>query len=79
MIFSYHFTTKYVTTTPIRKSRTQNALSIPLNSDIMFFSVTVTFITKKSKKKNQNKTPKQKQIIDAFDIKVHVYVSGYER
>lgn len=44
---SYHFTTKYVTTTPIRKSRTQNALRIPLNSDIMFFSVTVTFFTKK--------------------------------
>lgn len=72
---SYRFTTKYVTTTPIRKSRTQNALRIPLNSDIMFFSVTVTFFTKKK----INKTPKQKQIIDAFDIKVHVYVSGYER
>lgn len=32
----------------LEKSRTQNALRIPLNSDVIFFSVILTFITKKT-------------------------------
>lgn len=61
--FSYRFTTRYATATPIRKSRTQNALRIPLNLDVIFFSVTVAFITKKQK-------------IDVLDIEI--YVCGYK-
>lgn len=44
---SNRFTTKYVITNPIRTSKIQNALRIPLNSDVNLFSVTVSFDTKK--------------------------------
>lgn len=48
MLFvSYRFTTKYVVTTPIRTNKTQNALRIPLNSDVNLLSATVSFDTKK--------------------------------
>lgn len=44
--FSYRFTAKYVITTSLGKSKIQNALRIPLNSDVNFFSVTVSFDNK---------------------------------
>lgn len=47
MKFSYRFTTKYVIAIPIRKSKIQNALRIPINSDVNLFSVTVRFDAKK--------------------------------